>query len=393
MTDDHVAPDPLVRAALQLLPVPPHEDGFWLALGAGMDAAPARAATGGHRLHPLTATVIATADTDTTDSAAGVSASPAAEPREALLPGRAIEPAPVDLVPDTTLALVPPGLRRRSNAVLSAVAVAAAVLVVVAGTTLVRQRGGGPTDVATLVGVDADAAASSSTTPVVVSDPSDPASPTGAVLRWVAALGAGDIDAAWAAMAQGSRAHFGSKATFAEERTGLAEGYGAWSAAPPDAMVVTPVSASGDGQLVVVTLVGTIDQEGQRQHRADAFPVRIVDGQASVEPFAVAGELDFLVPEDVPADGTRPLVGRDDELAVVVPRGVVAPIIRLDDGDTLVCGDAEGTELTELTDAPGQRCSYHPEGGIEAGDRVLTVAFVSADGAGISAASVVFEAA
>jgi hypothetical protein len=100
-----------------------------------------------------------------------------------------------------------------------------------------------------------------------------------------------------------------------------------------------------------------------------------------------------VVPELAPDGGDRPVVEVDDELVVVVPRGVEAPVIRLDDGDTLVCGQAEGTELTELEESPGQRCSYKPDGGIEPGERVLTVAFLSSDGTGISAESVLFEAA
>jgi hypothetical protein len=100
-----------------------------------------------------------------------------------------------------------------------------------------------------------------------------------------------------------------------------------------------------------------------------------------------------VVPAPVPAGGTRPIVDEDDDLVVVVPRGVGAPMIRLDDGQTLVCGEAEGTELTELETAPGQRCSYHPDGGIEPGQRVFTVAFLSPDGTGISAEAVLFEAA
>jgi hypothetical protein len=142
----------------------------------------------------------------------------------------------------------------------------------------------------------------------------------------------------------------------------------------------------------VVTLVGTVAQEGTRQHRADAFPVRMVDGTPRLEPFAFAGELEIVVPEPVPAGGTRPVMQPGDDIVVVVPRGVQDPVLRLDDGEAVVCGQSEGTELTELDDAPGQRCSYHPEDGVEAGSRVLTVAFVAPDGAGIAAASVLFEA-
>ena len=38
------------------------------------------------------------------------------------------------------------------------------------------------------------------------------------------------------------------------------------------------------GTLAVVTLVGTVTVEGEQQHRADAFPVRVVDGEAPSSP-------------------------------------------------------------------------------------------------------------
>ena len=44
--------------------------------------------------------------------------------------------------------------------------------------------------------------------------------------------------------------------------TDLAEGYGAWSAAEPDDVLVTPVAADDDGTIAVVTLIGTVEQEG-----------------------------------------------------------------------------------------------------------------------------------
>jgi hypothetical protein len=305
----------------------------------------------------------------------------------------------VDLEPDPALALVPVGIRRRSNVVLSAIAVAATIVVVIAGTTLVRDRTGGGADTADVADApddttDARMASTSSSVPTTSSLTSGAdAAPADAVLAWVDALAAGDTHTAWSAMGPASQSHFGSESAFADEGSALAEGYGAWSAATPDDILVTSLVASGDGEVVVVTLVGTVEQEGTRQHRADAFPVRVVHGVASLEPFAFAGEVEIVVPEPVPEGGTRPLVHADDELVVVVPRGVDAPMIRLDDGQTLVCGEAEGTELRELEGTPGQRCTYRPEGGIDPGDRVLTVGFLSTDGTGISAESVLFEAA
>jgi hypothetical protein len=369
--DPDVPPDQFVRTALQLLPIPEHGADFWSDVDAVLATEPVPAP------RPLKRDTRRTLVADPA-TAAGTAA-----------PGRVLE-----LVPDHSTALVPPALRRTSNLVLSAVAVAAAVMVVVAGTTLVRQRSGDSPDAAEVAGsTDDTEAPSASTTALAALSGSDAEVPTEAVLAWVAALADGDMTTAWDALGPASQAHFGTKSAFAAEESAMAEGYGVWSATTPDDVLVTPVAVGGDGKVVVVTLVGTVAQEGTEQRRADAFPVRIVDGEARVEPFAFAGELEIVVPEPVPAGGSRPLVRADDELIVVVPRGVEAPMLRLDDGDALVCGDAEGTELTELDDAPGQRCSYQPEGGIAAGKRVLTVAFLAPDGSGVAAEAVLFEAA
>jgi hypothetical protein len=68
-------------------------------------------------------------------------------------------------------------------------------------------------------------------------------------------------------------------------------------------------------------------------------------------------------------------------------------VLRIDDGPAVVCGEAEGTELVPLADTPGQRCAYAPADGISVGQHILTLAFVGASGASISADSVLFEAA
>jgi hypothetical protein len=366
--DTRPGPDPVVETALRLLPVPDHGPEFWERLDAQLRVEPAPLA-----VEPALAT-----------------GPPAGH--------HGLGDRLVELVPDAALGLLPPALRRRSNVVLSAVAVAAAVMVVVAGGLLVRDRvgGGGSTEVASegrSASTTQDDAVEATSTSVATLSGSAADVPTQAVLEWVANLGDGDTGAAWAAMGPASRAHFGSESAFAAEGSGLAEGYGAWSAAEPDDVLVMSLTSSGDGELVVVTLVGTVDQEGTRHERAQAFPVRVVDGVATLEPFAFAGEVEVVVPGQPGAAGTPPRVGVDDELIVVVPRGVEAPMVRLDDGEALVCGEADGTELTELEGAPGQRCSYRPAKGMRAGTRVLTVGFVSADGTGISVESVLFTAA
>lgn len=377
-----VGPDPIVQTALQLLPVPDHGPAFWDELDAQLELeAPL------HREPPLERRVTPPPSVEPALAAGpqllpdGAVHAPRGPRPSRPLPGRAGRAAP------GTADLLPPALRRRSNAVLAAVALVAAIVVLVAGATLVRERSLGQTD-----GAAADGSADRSTT-TTARDAAADGAPERAVLEWVRALGAEDMATAWAALGPASQAHFGSRAAFDQERSALAEGYGAWADAAPDRVIVTPVPSGGEAVLVVVTLVGTVHQEGATVRRADAIPVRLADGSAVVEPFAFAGEVDITVPGPARRGAELPLVQADDELVVTVPRGVIAPTIRIDGHDPVVCGDDPTTALTEPPDAPGQRCTYRPDQGLEAGRRVLTVAFASPDGSMVSARSVLFEVA
>ncbi|MFZ6005863.1 MAG: hypothetical protein ACOYXM_18215 [Actinomycetota bacterium] len=371
-SEDEVPGDAIVRTALQLLPVPEHGDTFWLELDALLDLEPARSTPGRDRAAATRVIV----------------AAPAVQPiRMAPAPAMAAAGA------DPALALVPVSLRRRSNAVLSAVAVTAAVLVFLAGTSLVRQRSDGGGGAQERIAADGGAAVLASTSTSAVASDDEAVTAEEAVLAWVRALSQGDTSTAWDLMGSSSRAHFGSRSGYESEADAVAETYAGWATSAPEDVLVTSLVSSGDGVVVVVTMVGAGSSGDPQDKRAQAVPVRIVDGVALLEPFAFAGEIEVVVPEVIPDDPTKPSMGTGEELIVVVPRGVGAPTIRLDDGDPLVCGEAPGTELTELDEAPGRRCSYKPSGGIPAGDRVLTVGFLAADGNGIAAESVLFEAA
>lgn len=373
MSDDApVEPDPIVQTALQLLPVPDHGPTFWAELEAKLEAQAGRARP---ELVPVEPALAAGPPL-----AAAVPAGPATATRE----GRSSPPRPA---PMPTTRLVPSALRRRSNLLLIVVAVVAAITVLVAGATLVRDR--------SLSDLDTSSAGGSTdrATTTTTRDSAADGAPERAVLAWAGALGSGDMAAAWEALGPASQAHFGSRSTFDQERSALAEGYGVWATSTPDHVIVTPVPSGGEAVLVIVTLVGTVRQEGSSVRRADAVPVRLADGAAFVEPFAFAGEIEVSVPGAAARADELPLVQADDELVVTVPRGVDAPTIRIDRREPVVCGDAAATALTEPSDAPGQQCSYHPEGGIEPGRRVLTVAIASSDGSMVSARSVLFEVA
>lgn len=357
---DHDAPmrDRVVETALRLLPIPDHQPGFWDRLDARLaEEAPTRTAP-----PPAAPAVEEPADPDT-----------------AAVPIVALEPE---------LRVIPAAMRRPSNLVLSALAVAAAVVVVVAGSALLRSRTGGEApdehaDPKATALQAPEAADPEPPGPLVATD--DPEAQV--VVDWVQALAAGDVDTAWSLLGPGSQARWGSRDAFAAERTAFAEGYGAWAAGTADQVLVTPLV---DGSLAVVTLVGVIDQEGARQARADAFPIRRVAGDLRVELHAEVGPVELVVPDDPAADGTPAAVERDAELVVVVPAGAGAPVLRVDDGPVVTCGTSPGTELTELEGGTGRRCGYRP-GSLASGEHVLTVAVWTGDGSAVTARSVRFR--
>jgi len=366
-------PDQVIQTALRLLPVPPHGETFWEDLGRALDGSLGVATS---------AAPAVLVSADRTDE-------------------RRV-PVPPEVVDDDALALVPAALRRRSNALVVAVAAAAVVLVVFAGSSLVRDGSGDervdlagagdPPDASPELDALVDDAHPASATPVTLSDRNEAAS-SRAVSAWVDAVHSGDAGAAWAAMGPTSQQHFSSRAAFEAQLADMDRGFGAWSEVEPDDVLITPVGSGSEGTIAVVTLVGTTMTDGSEQRRAGAFPVRVLDGEAMLEPFALAGELELVVPLPSSDSNPSPAVDQGAALVVVVPEGVEAPVLRLDDGDAVVCGEADGTELRAMDDLSVGRCSYLPTGGITPGEHTLTVAFVGADGTSISAEALLFQAA
>jgi hypothetical protein len=260
--------------------------------------------------------------------------------------------------------------------------------VAIAGTSLMAERDGTsvsePEADAALETLVRNAQADGGTVTTLSAEREDESSE--AVLAWVDDLGAGDADAAWEAMGEVSQAHFGSQAEFEGSMSDLVEGYGPWSATQPERVLVTPVAAGDDGTIAVVTLIA--------DGRADAFPVRIDGGDVVVEPFASAGDLEVVIPEASSDDGLGwESVGTGEELVFVLPGDAEAPVLQVDGGDTVVCGEADGSELGDLDQSSGQRCAYLPEGGFEPGAHTVTIAFLGPGGDSITAESIQFEAA
>lgn len=336
--------DPVVRAALQLLPVPEHAADFWddLRLALARETAP--------------------------------------------------DPVPVvagmpDADPEVVQPLLPTSLRRPGNAVLVAVAVAAVVVVAAAGQSLLASRTGGASrrssasaELEALVDrsqpVDAAPDALSS---------AEERSASGAVLAWIGALVRSEASEAWGALGPASQAHFGTATAFEEEMGDLVGAYAPWADANPTEVLVTPVATDEAGTLAVVTLVSPTATE--------AVPVRLADGAAKVEPIAPGAGLELVAPEAAAdADRAGPLAP-GEEILVVVPIGADAPLLRIDDGDVVACGETDGSRLTTLDDGSAQRCAYLPPEGVLSGRHTLTVALLGSEGSLLGARSVLFDAA
>ena len=349
MTSHEPGDDPVVRAALGLLPIPEHREGFWddlelaLAVDAAFDAGADRPSAGARVARRL---------------------------------------------PDTSAAarpLLPPALRRRSNAALLAVAVAALVVVVVAGQSLLANRTGSARRPAASAELEAlvDRSQPADTAPEPLTGDEERAVAE-AVLAWVAAVASGDAAGAWEALGPDAQGRYGTRGAFESEMSSMADAFAPWASGPVGEVVVTPVGVADAVTLAVVTL----SSEGA----VEAVPVRLAGDEVAVEPTAAAG-LELVVPAAGADTEVAGPLAAGDELLVVVPIGASPPLLRIDEGSVVVCGEADGSRLSTLDDGSAQRCAYLPPEGLTAGRHTLTVAFRAADRGSLAARSVLFDAA
>ena len=204
-----------------------------------------------------------------------------------------------------------------------------------------------------------------------------------AARAWIDALGNGDLDAAFAVLGDASRQQAGGRAGFESMASALAEGWGAFAYADP-AYLPTSLGTVGDGEAGVVTVLATVSQEGTTERRALPLAYRIeAPGRgwsarsAVVEPFVASRAPSSI---DQPASGST--VACDVALTASVPTDATAVALGIDGQATLqpeiIPTDSEVDAATaELVD------------GLSAGEHVLTVAFVDADGR-IGAATSIF---
>ena len=235
-----------------------------------------------------------------------------------------------------------------------------------------------PSDAAAPAGTAVPSGTSAPGTPAPPSTPPAPASPVPdgqpapgtaeeAARVWVAALGAGDLDRAWAVLADASRQQVGGRPGFDAMASALAEGWGAWAFAPEVISSTTTLVSSGEGEAGTVTLAGTVSQEGTTERRGAVLGVRVLGGVAAVDPFTrpeTSAEI------EAPANGAA--VPCDTELVAYVPAGTQVLQFSID--------GFQMTPETEGADGDRQRASLELEDGMAAGDHVLTVAYVDAAG-------------
>lgn len=108
-----------------------------------------------------------------------------------------------------------------------------------------------------------------------------------AVAAWIKTLADGAADASWALVAPASQEIIGGRSGYDDVFTGLTEGFGAWATATDPNGEGSPwvFVNEVDDQLFVVTLAGTVTQEGTTAVRAASIPVVVLDDTMAVQPF------------------------------------------------------------------------------------------------------------
>lgn len=211
-----------------------------------------------------------------------------------------------------------------------------------------------------------------SSSPVATPSPSPSPTPEGSALTAVQALVrviGSDMPAAWSLLTSRSQAGFGSYDAFAELQTEYAEGLAAFDGAQPTSL---PLGADR----AVVTLSGDISREGETERDAFTTPARVEDGAWKVELGWVGPDAPMIEIEAPLHAATRQ---SGQEMRAIVPAAA----------QTTVWLDGAQQQTSE-TPADGDRTAVTLSPQLGAGEHVLTVAVVRADGL-LLAESVVFR--
>lgn len=190
-----------------------------------------------------------------------------------------------------------------------------------------------------------------------------PASGQQAVAVFTAAVDRGDAAAAWRLLSPRSQAYWGTEARFAASFDKLTQGgYGGWSADRGRTARSVVINSSGEGEVLVVTLRGTTSRQGQTVPRAQAFPVRHLNGTFRLELWDLAG------------GGTVP--------QVTAPGPVIGATVRTADRRPTFQATAHGAEVAwalddrdaTFTSVRGGVARHQPGQALASGTHVLTVA-------------------
>ncbi len=319
--------DRAISRALNTMPVPEHRAGFWDRLDAAI-------------AEEISVSIAPPTDTDT-DS-----------------------PTETTARPDTVTELRPAERRRAPRRWQFVGAAAAAVAAIVVAATLVTNN---DRDVRTVNPADRGNEPEVSPTP----PPGSASEIAGqAVADWLQAVAAGDADRAWELMGPQSQQYLGRQ-QFGEMVPSMAEGsFGQWTGPVDDLKVGTsflPAPAEGAG---VTTYSGTIRPEGMEEFTSQAFPVRLVGGRWTVEPFAFG-------PGDTDAEFITPEPGQNG-LGAIGPVGVIEIDAKLP-GDAYIALDSMTPELMmPAQNVPG-RWRYAPVKPLTTGTHQILVITVAPD--------------
>lgn len=179
-----------------------------------------------------------------------------------------------------------------------------------------------------------------------------------AAIRWINAIGAGDIDTAWALVAPASQDAVGGRSGFEGLFIELSEGFGAWANASPRTLYTNEVRLVGVADLWIVTLAGRVTQEGTTFDSAAAIPVLgSGSGPYLVRPFERGDLVEFVTPpfSDPPA-----VFAADGTFEMLVPETSTAQLfvddqVRIDPAiEAAGGGNARATGTPDAPLAPGR---------------------------------------
>lgn len=244
---------------------------------------------------------------------------------------------------------------------------AAFLLVAGVGVQMLSERDEtGPT-----LGTDGTTTAAPVETTTSISAPppaADPAEAQAAVLAFVDALGAGDVEVAASMLGPRSEAFLDSLNDPDFLHIVAGEGFGAWGRST-DRQAFTIEMAPGSA---VVVLQGTLEREGMVEFETSAIPVQHSESSDTwfVDLWAFKSVDDQLLSIEPPADesGVRSLsVGQ----SIVVPVPAAGTVYF----------SLDGAEAEAVPSEAGQPVEWKLSGVAASDQSVLTVAFISNDGA------------